>query len=102
MVKQTNIKLIAETDLVRYIEDWFDGIINASVTVSIDYSAGENGVIEFESAIVTSESNESLTEEQIQEANKILENGREEEYVKMLSEYYIFSGVKFNANHYVI
>jgi hypothetical protein len=91
-----------KSDMIYEIEDSFDGIPEM-VTVDIGYSSGEGtNELEFEYAVVSEELNTSLTEEQIRVCNKVLECGREEEYVRILAKYYEITSYKFIPNHYEI
>ena len=79
-----------------------DSIEGREVIVDITYSAGEAGELEleFEYAEVKSESNTTLTEDQIQTSNKVLECGLEEDYVRALVSIYRREGIAFSPNHY--
>ena len=95
-------KTISKDDIIYQIEDTFDGI--GTVIVDIAYSGNEdengNEILEFEYAIAEETENTNLTEEQLRIVNKVLECGREEEYVRHLVEYYNRTGVNFDPNHY--
>lgn len=77
-----------------------DSIEGREVIVDITYSAGEAGELEFEYTEVKSESNTTLTEDQIQTSNKVLECGLEEDYVRSLVAIYRREGIAFLPNHY--
>jgi len=81
-----------------------DVIEGSAVVINITYSGGqdENGVdtLEFEYASAEEDSNPTLTAEELNEVNKILECGREESYVIALLGYYKANGINFDPNEY--
>lgn len=87
--------------LIYEMED-FSYEINKGVVASITYSGGENHELEFECAEITQELNLTLTQSEIQKANKELECGREEEYVRILKAFYEGSEIKFVHPNYEI
>lgn len=94
-----------KSGVIYQFEDSFEGH-NGTVIVDISYSSNEdedgNDILEFEWASIIDEVNPKLTEIQISDFNKELENGREEQYVKFLVCFYEGSDVNFNPNHYKI
>ena len=88
-----------DNGIVYYIEDTFEGL-DHPVTVSIEYSGGENDELEFEWATASKESNPWFTEEQLKLVNKTLECGLEERYVNELEAFYANTDIKFSPNHY--
>lgn len=99
-----NIKEInEETGVIYQIEESFEGI-SPKVVIDIAYSGNEdedgNDILEFEWAVAESDSNPELSKEQLQEVNKILECGREEDIVKKLDILYHGTMIKFAPNHY--
>jgi hypothetical protein len=77
-----------------------DSIEGREVVIDITYSAGEAGELEFEYAQVEEAQNPNLTEDQIRTCNKVLECGREEDYVRALVSIYKREGIAFLPNHY--
>ena len=94
-------KYSKETGIIYEMED-FSYEINKSVVASITYSGGENDELEFEYAAIEEGLNPDLTEEEIQRANKELECGREEEYVRILKGFYEGTEIKFIHPDYEI
>lgn len=86
---------------IYQISDVIEGRL---VVINITYSSGEtingNDVLEFECARAEESNNLTITAEQLREVNKILECGREEEYVKILFEYYKSTPTNFDPNEY--
>ena len=75
-----------------------------NVKLNIEYSGTEDGngnqVLEFEWITISAEANPYLTIDQLGQIEKVLENGREEFYVRALVEFYKLTGIKFDANEY--
>ena len=91
-----NVKTKGEnTGVIYQFEDTFEGHIGW-VVVDIAYS-GSDDILEFAYASIDGEVNNELTPEQIQDFNKELEHGREEEYVKILAK--IYEGTEINFDH---
>lgn len=76
--------------------------LNKEVTASITYSGGENGELEFEYAQIEESLNPTLTRDEIRRANKELECGREEEYVRILKAFYEGGEIEFIHPNYEI
>jgi hypothetical protein len=87
-----------QNGVVYEMEDNFEGV--GPAVISITYSAGEFGELEFEYATVDAEQNPELTSEQIQTLDKILECGLEETVVSRLIDFYLSSDVLFSPNEY--
>ena len=91
----------SEDGIIYQITDVIDG---KAVVIDITYSGGEdeNGVdiLEFEWAAAEADSNPTLTAEELEEINDILECGYEERYVRALLEYYEGTSVNFDPNEY--
>jgi hypothetical protein len=68
------------------------------VIVDITYSASENGSLEFEYAQVSEEN--GFDEYRVNELNKILECGVEENIVRYLETYYEVNNINFDPNEY--
>ena len=75
-----------------------------NVKLNVNYSGGidENGneVLEFEWISVPEEANPHLTVDQIGQIEKVLENGKELDYVKRLKSFYEITDINFDANEY--
>ena len=92
-----NIKTQSPEGIIYQFEDSIEG---HKVIVDITYSTGEAGELEFEFAEVKEDENLTLTEDQIRTYNKVLECGREEDYVRELDLIYSQLGIAFLPNHY--
>ena len=72
-----------------------------NVVIDIAYSGGEdeqgNEVLEFECALVEAEWNMHLSEEEIEEANDLLECGFEEQVIVFLKEAYANTNIRFDV-----
>jgi hypothetical protein len=90
-----------ESGIIYEMED-FSYAINKGVVASVTYSGGENGELEFEYAQIESHLNPTLTEDEIRRANKELECGREEEYVRILKAFYAEGEIEFIHPNYEI
>lgn len=91
---------MAESDILYELKKAF--LINnvvKNVNLEIEYSSGENGELEFESVRVN---DNTLTLEEKLNVEKQLENGVEEDIVKVLYNYYAYKGIIFLPNHYQI
>ncbi len=86
----------SEDGTIYQITDVIEG---KPVVIDINYSGSED-TLEFEWAVAEADSNPSLTAEELEEINDILECGREERYVRVLLEYYAGTTVNFDPNEY--
>ena len=101
-------KIDSKTGIVFEITDSFvDYAIDGdpkNVKIEICYSGNEDeygeSILEFEYASVSKETNPHLTIDQIGQIEKVLENGKEEDYVRALVEFYKLTDIKFDANEY--
>jgi len=96
--KQNSIGLILE--IADSFVDCGVGGDPVDVVVSLDYSGGEDDVVEFEGAAVREELNPGLEVETISEINQILESWKEEEYVRVLEKFYAGTSIVFDTNIY--
>jgi len=101
-------KIDSKTGIVFEITDSFvDYGIDGNpenVKLNVEYSGNEdengNSVLEFEWISVPEEANPHLTVDQIGQIEKVLENGKELDYVKSLKAFYEITGINFDANEY--
>ena len=101
-------KIDSKTGIVFEITDSFvDYAVDGdpqNVKIEINYSGNQdedgNEILEFEYATVSETGNPHLTIDQIEQINKVLENGKELDYVKSLVKFYELTDIKFDANEY--
>jgi len=101
-------KIDSKTGIVFEITDSFvDYAVDGdpeNVKLNVEYSGTEDGngnsVLEFEWVTISPEENPHLTIDQLGQIEKVLENGREEFYVRALVEFYKLTGIAFDANEY--
>ena len=101
-------KIDSKTGIVFEITDSFvDYAVDGdpeNVKLNVEYSGTEDGngnsVLEFEWVTISPEENPHLTIDQLGQIEKVLENGREEDYVRALVEFYKLTDIKFDANEY--
>ena len=93
---------MAEEKIIYQVTKEIEGI--GSVVIDIAYSGDEdengNDILQFEYAIVEPEFNQSLTEDQIEEAMGELECGLEDEIVCELKEAYEGTDIRFDVGEY--
>jgi uncharacterized protein YkuJ len=90
-------KYKSESGIVYLIEDYFEEI--GEVILDVVYSSGEDDELELEWVVAEEGSNPHLTEDQIEEVNSQIEDGRELEYAQFLNSYYEKEGIKFLTEH---
>jgi hypothetical protein len=91
-----NIKTSKE-EIVYQIADKIEGY---DAIIDFAYSGGEGDELEFEWAHADEDANPHLTKEELRIVNKVLECGREEEYVQLLVGLYKDTAIRFDVGEY--